>query len=99
MRKDFGIYSFSLPKLYFIVPLIGTLEIWILTHIWYADENDVVGSLELLRIVLDKLLNKLGGALAYYVIKCNVITKSELVQKANKFILGLICLETIVFCV
>ena len=37
------------------LPLIDILEDHDFTHKWYADEGNVAGSLELLRIVLDKL--------------------------------------------
>ena len=37
------------------LPLIDVLEDHDFTHIWCADEGNVAGSLELLRVVLDKL--------------------------------------------
>ena len=54
-----------------------------ITHKWYADDSNVAGSLESLRIVLDKL-NEQGGAFGYNVTKCHLFKVSEIVQKANK---------------
>ena len=55
---------------------------------WYADDGNVAGSLESLRIVLDKLYEH-GGAFGYNVIKFHLITKPQFVQKANKVFSGL----------
>ena len=46
------------------LPLIAILEDHDFLHKWYADESNVAGSLELLRIVLDKLY-ELGGPFVY----------------------------------
>ena len=70
------------------LPLIDMLEDQNLTHKWYADDGYVAGSLESLRIALDKLYEH-GGAFGYNVIKCHLITKPEFVQKANKVFSGL----------
>ena len=70
------------------LPLIDMLEDQNLTHKWYTDDSNVAGSLESLRIVLDKLYEH-GGAFGYNMIKCHLITKPEFVQKANKVVLGL----------
>ena len=71
-----------------ILPLIDMLEDQNLTHKWYADDGNVAGSLETLRLVLDKLYEH-GSAFGYNVIKCHLITKPEFVQKANKVFSGL----------
>ena len=46
------------------LPLIDILEDHDFPHNWYADEGNVAGSLELLRIVLDKLYEH-GGPFVY----------------------------------
>ena len=61
-----------------------------MTHKWHADDNNVAGSLESLPIVLNKL-NERGSAFGYSVIKCDLITKPELVPKANKIFFGIRC--------
>ena len=73
-----------------ILPLIDMLEDQNLTHKWYADDGNVAGSLESLRLVLDKLYEH-DSAFGYNVIKCHLITKPEFVQKANKFFFGIRC--------
>ena len=70
------------------IPLIHMLEDQNLTHKWYADDGNMAGSLESLRIMLDKLYEH-GGAFGYNVTKCHLITKPEFVQKANKVFSGL----------
>ena len=65
------------------LPLIDIFEDQNLIHKWYADDGNVSGSLESLRIVLDKLYEH-GVAFGYNVIKCLLITKPEFVQKVNK---------------
>ena len=59
-----------------------------LTHKWYANDGNVAGSFESLRIVLNELYEH-GVAFGYNVIKCHFITKPEFVQKANKVFSGL----------
>ena len=54
----------------------------------YADDGNVTGSLESLRIVLDKLYENVS-AFGYNVITCHLTTKPEFVQKANKVFSGL----------
>ena len=70
------------------LPLIDMLEDQNLTLKWYADDGNVAGSLQSLRIVLDKLYEH-GGAFGYNVIKCHLTTKPEFVQKAKKVFSGL----------
>ena len=70
------------------LPLIDKLEDQNLTHKWCADDGNVAGRLESLRIVLDKLYEH-GGAFGYNMNKCHLITKLKFVQKANKVFSGL----------
>ena len=70
------------------LPLIDMLEDQNLTYRWYADDGNVAGSLESLRIVLDMHYEHVG-AIGYTVIKCHLITKPEFFQKTNKVFLGL----------
>ena len=72
------------------LPLIDMLEDQNLTYRWYADDGNVAGSLESLRVVLDMLYEH-GGAIGYNVIKCHLITKPEFFQKTNKVFFGIIC--------
>ena len=69
-------------------PIIDMLENQNLTHKWYADNGNVAGIFESLRIVLEKLYEG-GGAFGYNVIKCHLITKPDFNQKANTIFLGL----------
>ena len=70
------------------LPLINMLEDQNLTHKRYAADGNVAGSLESLRMVLDKLYEH-GGAFGSNVIKRHPITKPEFVQKKNKIFSGL----------
>ena len=71
-----------------VLPLIDMLEDQNMTHKWYADDGNVTGSIESVRIVLDKLYEH-GGAFGYDVIKYHLITKPEFAHKANKDFSGL----------
>ena len=68
-----------------IIPLIAMFENQNLTKKWYADNGNVAGSLETLRIKLSKL-NEHGGAFGYNVTQCHLITIPEFVPRANKFL-------------
>ena len=70
------------------LPLIDMLEDQFLTHKWYVNDGNVAGSLESLRIVLDKLYEH-GGAFSYNVVKCLLITRTQFVHKASKVLVGL----------
>ena len=55
-------------------PLIVMLEDQNLTLKWQADDGNVAGSFESLRVLADNFHEE-GGALGYKVIKCHLITK------------------------
>ena len=66
-----------------ILPLVDMLNGQNLTRKSYSDNNNMAGCLRSLIIVLDKL-NEYGGEFGYNVIKCDLDTKLEFVQKVNK---------------
>ena len=70
------------------LPLMYMLEDRNLTHNWYADDGNVAVSRESLPIVQYKLYEH-GGAFGYNVIKCQLITKPEFLQKPNNVFSGL----------
>ena len=65
------------------LPLIDMLDDPILIHKWYADDGNLAGSLESLRIVQGKLYED-RVAFGYNVIKYRLITQLEFVEEANR---------------
>ena len=66
------------------LPLIDMPEDQNLAHKWYPDDGNVAGSLESLRIVLDKVYEH-GGAFGYKVIKCHLVQNLSLFRRRTKF--------------
>ena len=59
-----------------IIPLIEPVSTDNVTHKWYADDGNAVGSLKALQNLLLNLKAK-GLAFGYNVIECHLITKTE----------------------
>ena len=72
------------------LPLVDMLGDKKLTVKWYPNYGNAAGSIESLRIVLDKLY-EYGVAIGCNVIKCHLITKPEFVHKAKNVFVGIRC--------
>ena len=66
-----------------ILPLIELVQNPKVTQKWYADDGNVAGSLDDLKVVHDKLKQH-GSAFGYTLTKCNIITKTENINQAEK---------------
>ena len=66
-----------------LLPLIELVKNPKVTQKWYADDSNVAGSMDDLKVVYDKLTQH-GSAFGYTLTKCNIITKTENVNQAEK---------------
>ena len=66
-----------------ILPLIELVEKTKVTQKQYADDGNVPGSVDDLKIVHDKLKQH-SSAFGYTLTKCNIITKTENINQAGK---------------
>ena len=66
-----------------LLPLIELVKNPKVTSKWYADDSNVAGSMDDLKVVHDKLTQH-GSAFGYTLTKCNIITKTENVNQAEK---------------
>ena len=66
-----------------ILQLIELVQNPKVTQKWYADDGNVAGSLDDLKIVHDKLKQH-GSAFGYTLTKCNIVTKTENILQAEQ---------------
>ena len=66
-----------------ILPLIELVQDPKITQKWYADDGNVAGSLDDMKVVHDKLKQH-GSAFGYTLTKWNIITETENINQAKK---------------
>ena len=66
-----------------ILPLINHVSDPTIIQKWYADDGNAAGSISSLKALLDKLCT-IGSDFGYHVIKCHLIVKDHLMDKAKQ---------------